>query len=628
MPWTVESASRDEPTHLAAVNIFPAQYQPFAGYPTRVTALDQGSLAIPINLNIRHMEDSRGPLLEFELDRTLFSGSEAERFMQHYQRLLASCLNDPDQLISRSALLSAAERVELDSFHTPPLEYDRPTSIPAVFEAIAAETPTATAVYSDDGHLDFGALNRRANQLAHHLLEAGISQGDAIGIHLNRSPDLMIAILAVFKARGVYVPLAAQLPKQRAAFILRDAKISWVISRSPVQPWPGFKGQIFKINEIGERLNRTPTKNPGRNVDPQALAYIIYTSGSTGQPKGVAVSHGAVLNFLLWAETYLDAGTRMMFKASISFDVSIHEMFSALLQGGAVVIASELQAGGKVQIELINRYQVTHMAGAASVLRLLIETGEFASCTSLRRIFVGSEVVPPALVADVFELLNDVEVVNAYGPTETAIGAILGICTRSKNARIVPIGQPIPNIQVRLLDRHLQSVARGVPGQLFISGPGLGQGYLNRPGETAASFLPDPYAQSAGTRMYATGDRARYRTDGQLEFLGRSDYQIQLRGYRIELGEIEAQLGTHPEIERAVVRIDAGQSMLNAYIAVRSQAGLELRELRDQLAAQLPGYKIPAHFYLLDRLPQLTNGKTDRRALGRGAYVGKLITGE
>ena len=413
-------------------------------------------------------------------------------------------------------------------------------------------------------------------------------------------------------------------------FILSDSGPRVVITHNATRSaLPGHSHVVIDLESARDEIARQPDHPPAVDLTSENLAYILYTSGSTGEPKGVMVPHRGVCNRLLQGQVQfpLTAADRVLHKAPISFDVSVTEIFSPLLVGAQVILSKPGGEGdGASLVETINRYQVTIALFPSSMLLHMLNTYDLGACQSLRRLHCGAEVVPPVLVEKVFKQL-DIELINSYGPTETSIGAAFWACERDVAYSFVPIGYPLRNTRVYILDSHLTPVPVGVMGELYIAGVGVTWGYLGLPGLTGGNFLPDPFSKGPGRRMYRTGDLARYRSDGALEFKGRVDLQVKVRGYRIELEEVERVLLSHPAIAEGLVLVEGGLdngNRLLAYLSLHPESTLYREELLAHLRKKLPDYMIPFRFFTLPNLPRLGNGKLNRRDLGDQALLAAL----
>ncbi len=568
----------------------------------------------------------------FEYATDLFEQSTIERLASHFRVLLEAIVADSDVRLSELPLLPESERRQLlEKWNDTAAEYPKNKCLHELFAEQAAKTPNAVALVCEDSDMTYGELDRRSNHLALHLRRIGVKSETVVGLYLDRSFAMVISMLAVLKSGGVYLPLEPSSPPERIDFMLNDANADYIIT---CQTRRGEIGSSKSAVLVMADTESKPVLDDGGeagiqpSIHSDRLAYIVYTSGSTGQPKGVMVSHRALMNFLFWREDVfaLDPTEKLFFKASFSSDFAIPELFWPLFKGASVVIATrEDHADPVAMIETIKRHGITRVEVMPSLLSTILEVTAFKDCASVRTIICGGEVLPKALVSRCSSV-SKAEIINVYGPTEATVETTYW--HYDSNVGTIPIGRPIANVQLYVLDDDHHLVPIGVPGELYIGGVGLARGYLNRPGLTAERFIPSPFG--GGERLYRTGDSVRYLPDSSLEFLGRLDHQVKVRGYRIELGEVEKALQEHVQIRQAVVvaRGEGVDRQLVAYI-VGDGASPEASVLRAHLKQSLPDYMLPSAFVPLEALPLTPNGKIDRRALPapegdavlRGEYV-------
>ncbi|MCC5611281.1 amino acid adenylation domain-containing protein [Nostoc sp. CHAB 5834] len=500
---------------------------------------------------------------------------------------------------------------------------DHNLCIHQIFEMQVERSPQAIAVVLEDIQLTYQQLNKRANQLAHYLRTLGVGPEVLVGICLERSLEMIVGILAILKAGGAYVPLDPAYPPERLAFILSDTQASVLLTQEKlVKNLPPHQAQVVCLDSNWQGNTQNNQENPVNQTTADNLIYVIYTSGSTGQPKGVMIPHRGICNQLYWRQTTfrLTPADKVLLTISFSFDPSVWQIFWPLCFGGQLILA---RPGGHQDtaylVKVITEQQITVLALVPSILRVLLEEKGIENCRFLRHITCGGEALPSELIEHFFAQLNlDNVFHNCYGPTEASIDATFWTCQRGINYTIAPIGRPITNAEIYILDENLQPVPVGESGELHIGGIGLARGYLNRPELTTEKFIFHPFSSEVGTRLYKTGDLARFLPDGNIEFLGRIDYQVKIRGFRIELGEIEAILGQHPALTQTLViaREDVpGDKQLVAYIVANPEQIPSQVELRRFLQGRLPEYMVPASFVFLDTLPLNPNGKIDRRAL-------------
>ncbi len=562
--------------------------------------------------------------LEYSTD--LFDDTTIKRIVGHYEVLLQSVAADCGQQLDDLALLTADEEryllVELNDTSEP---YPFDNFVQQRFEAQAARTPEAVAVVFQDQQLSYRELNRRANQLAHFLRGAGVGPESLVGILMERSPEMVVGLLGVLKAGGAYVPLDPSYPQERLDYVTCDARLSIVLTHERLRGL-STATSVLAIDSDWPTIETHPSENPAPSVTGDNLAYVIYTSGSTGVPKGVMISHRAICNHMIWwvNQFGIDEHETIVQKTPFFFDASVSEFFAPLLTGGRLVLA---EPGGHRDtgylVALMARENVTTLQLVPSLLRALLEEPGLPQVSSLKRVICAGEVLPFEL-QNKFHSLSTARLYNLYGPTEAAIDVTSWDCALKVQRETVPIGRPIANTRVYVLDSRLEPVPFGASDELYLGGDGLARGYLNRPELTAERFIPDPWSNEPGARLYKTGDLVRYLPENALEFLGRSDNQVKIRGFRIELGEIESVLRQAGGLRDVLVvaREDNGEGKYLVAYVVREPSGvIETEQLRNQLQEQLPAYMVPAHFVFLDEFPLTTNGKVDRQALPAPASV-------
>ncbi|MBD0675388.1 non-ribosomal peptide synthetase [Streptomyces sp. CBMA156] len=561
---------------------------------------------------------------ELEYATALFDRATIERTIGHYLRLLAGIAAEPGRPVGRLDLLPAAERELLASWGGSGRSYPAEETLPEVFRQWAERTPDALAATCDGVSLTYAELNAGANRLAHRLRALGAGPETLVGVRCDRGLDLVVALLGVLKSGAGYLPLDPGQPADRLAYILADAGVTALVTdRSTGEETV----TTLLLDETGEDW---PDTDPAPRADPGNTAYVIYTSGSTGAPKGVPVTHANVLRLLRSCQEDFGFGPGDVWTLfhSYAFDFSVWELWGALLNGGrAVVVPFALSRSPQDFLDLLVTERVTVLNQTPSAFRGLQEAVALAGLApealSLRTVVFGGEALDVAELAPWFDRFGDRRpvLVNMYGITETTVHVTYRPVRAEDTggARRSPIGRPLGDLRLHLLDADLNPVPIGVRGQLHVSGPGLARGYLHRPALTAERFLPDPYATTPGARMYRTGDLARYGADGELEFVGRADGQLKIRGHRIEPGEIEAAIGALPGVDTSLViahrRPDEREARLVAYVVPGAGRTLDVAELRAALGRTLPGYMVPAILVPLDAFPMTANGKIDRRAL-------------
>jgi amino acid adenylation domain-containing protein len=496
------------------------------------------------------------------------------------------------------------------------------------------KTPDAVALVFEGTSLTYAELNQHANQLAHYLQSLGVGPEVIVGVAMERSLEMVIAVYGILKAGGAYVPLEPTLPAERLAFMLEDTQAPIVLTQAAVRPTlPQTGARVICLDNDWADVATCPTSTPACPATPTTLAYVIYTSGSTGNPKGVMNEHGGVLNRLLWGqEKYpLIAADCHVQKTPFGFDVSVPELFWPLMVGARLVIARpEGHKDAAYLAQLIAQERVTTIHFVPSMLQQFVELEPALGFSTLKRVFCSGEALPLDLQDRFFEKF-DVELHNLYGPTEAAVEVSYWPCRKDSALRSVPIGRPIANTQLYILDKKMRPVPVGVAGELHIGGVNVARGYLNRPELTAEKFIPDPFTDRSGARLYKTGDLARFLPDGNIEYLGRLDFQVKIRGFRIEPGEIETILGQHEAVRESVVTVREdvpGDKRLVAYLTTAAVQPPTVTELRQYLKQKLPDYMIPTAFVCLEALPLTASGKTNRQALPAPDSIRPTLAGD
>ncbi|KST62690.1 non-ribosomal peptide synthetase [Mastigocoleus testarum] len=630
------------------------------------------------DLSLSLLESQENFLASIHYNSTLFDEDCINRAVEHLQVLFESIIETPQKSISQLEILTKKEQNKLlINWNNTAKNYDLSRCLHQLFEYQVKRNPNSNAITFGEETLTYQELNNKANQLAHYLQTLGVKVEVLVGICIERSLEMVIGLLGILKAGGAYVPLDPEYPSQRLADILEDSQVSVLLTQEKLlKQLPKNqthtqelsttpeKDKDLKLHlspeivcldsEWEEKISTQETSNPINDISPENLAYVIYTSGSTGKPKGAMNTHRGICNRLLWMQEayHLDSTDRVLQKTPFSFDVSVWEFFWTLLNGAELIVA---KPGGhrdnNYLRDLIIKSQITTLHFVPSMLQVFLDTGGLEKCKSLRRVICSGEALPLDLQTRFFQLL-ECELHNLYGPTEAAIDVTFWQCQRHNNNQLtsVPIGRPIANTQIYILDSQMQPVPTGVTGEIYIGGFGVGRGYLNLPELTTQRFIPDPFYKSKQIappdlltpipspnmtlsrhaiaalpadpltpvpNLYKTGDLGRYLADGNIEYIGRADYQVKIRGFRIELGEIENALSAHPQVREAVVitRSDKqGDKQLVAYITVDGEQPTP-DIFREFLKQNLPDYMVPAAFVILEALPLTPSGKVNRRGL-------------
>jgi amino acid adenylation domain-containing protein len=572
--------------------------------------------------------DSRpeGIVGRFVYNTDLFEAATISRMIEHFKTLLAGIVANPIARVLELPLLSEAERYQLlVEWNNTTKEYPQDKCIHQLFEEQVERSPDTIAVVFEGEQLTYRELNQRANCLAHHLKTLSVGPEVLVGICVERSSEMVVGLLGILKAGGAYVPLDPTYPTDRLSYMLEDSGVQVLLTLAQlVKSLPKHQARVVCLDTNWEQIAIESDSNPVNGVTRDNLAYVIYTSGSTGKPKGVQIFHRAVVNFLISMRLAPELTEQdvLLCVTTLSFDIAALELFLPMIVGARVVMVSrEVASDGQQLSETLTKSGATVMQATPASWRLLLEAGWQGN--KQLKILCGGEPMTRDLANQL--QARTASLWNMYGPTETTIWSTVYEVESGKGA--VPIGRPIANTQIYLLDQHLQPVPIGVPGELYIGGDGLARGYLNRPDLTREKFIPNPFSNEPGSRLYKTGDKARYLPDGNIEFKGRIDNQVKIRGFRIELGEIEAVLTQHPEVDQAVVVVhenQPGNQRLVAYIVPTERLNsIEdlTHKIKTALRQQLPEYMVPATLMILSALPLTPNGKVDRRALPPPAPV-------
>ena len=620
--------------------------------------LESNSNTAKFDLSLSMQETSSGltGVLEYSLD--LFKLETIERIAGHFETLLAAIIDEPEQKISELSILTASEKQLLEDWNQTAIEYPRDKSVHQLFEEQVRQTPDNIALVYQNLEITYNQLNIKVNQLAHHLQSLGVKPETPVGIYLQRSPEAIISILAILKAGGIYVPLDPAYPQERLSFMLEDAGVSVLITDSKTSqtspPTPLlvkergdetspqtsffneredkslisppllnrsrgdkaqlYRGEVINIDTDWEIINQNNCENPINLTTPENLAYLMYTSGSTGIPKGVCTTHRGIIR-LVKSSNYvnLSAEEIILQAAPISFDASTFEIWGALLNGGKLVLLPTQKPSLQELGEVLDKYDISTLWLTAGLFHLMVDE-QIHSLQGVRQLLAGGDVISPIHAQKLQQIHPNCQLINGYGPTEsTTFACCYRVPPNHPIDKSIPIGYPVSNTQVYILDNHLQPVPIGVPGELYIGGDGLARGYLNRPELTAEKFIPNPF--SSPPVLYKTGDKVRYLSNGTIEYLGRLDNQVKIRGFRVELGEVETALSQHPQILEAVVIVQNQENIQRLIAYYVSNEEIINADLRTFLSDKLPEYLIPSIFIPIPELPLTVNGKVNRSAL-------------
>ncbi|MES2249456.1 MAG: amino acid adenylation domain-containing protein [Pseudomonadota bacterium] len=603
--------------------------RPLRGWPRlAVRRIDLEERTAPFELTLETIEREDGSIrAAFRYAAELFEPATIARLAGHYHRVLATLATDPRQPLGALALLDEVEHAQLAAWGVNMRSHGDVEPIHRLFERQAAAQPDATALAFGEQVLSYGELNARANRLAHHLLARGVKPETLVGIAVERSADTVVGLLAILKAGAAYLPLDPDYPRDRLAGMIEDSGTALVLTQQAVRekiPAPECV-TVLELDTLD--LSAEPARNPDIEVALENLAYVIYTSGSTGRPKGAQLCHRNVTRLLAATDAWFGFGPDDVWTLfhSYAFDFSVWEIFGALCTGGKLVVVPYwVSRSPEDFLALLGRERVTVLNQTPSAFGQLTRLPGLAEAgLALRCVIFGGEALEPETLRSWMDRFGDAQprLINMYGITETTVHVTYRpITRRDLDGGRSPIGVPIPDLGLRVLDGELNAAPIGVPGELYVAGEGLARGYLGRPGLSAERFIADPFDTQGGGRLYRTGDLARWSEKGQLEYLGRIDHQVKVRGFRIELGEIEAQLLAHPQVGEAVVLTQqaAGGARLAAYVsllAVQEAPEVDAQALREWLGRTLPEYMVPSLLMKLPALPLNANGKIDRKAL-------------
>ena len=590
----------------------------------------------PISLTVN--DGDEGFLLTAQTDRSI----DPRRILGYVSAAMKSLLEALEEApqtpaLSLSILPERERHLVIGRFNATRVMYPQEKLVHELIEEQVERTPDAVAVVYEGQTLTYAELNGRANQLARYLREKGVRPDQRLGICVERGPEMVVALLGILKAGGAYVPLDPSYPPERLNHMLRDASPTVLLTQERLKgKLRGASAEVVALDEDWLKISQQPSRNLDKNslgLHSHHLAYLIYTSGSTGQPKGAMNEHGGVVNRLQWMQDQYRLGPedRVLQKTPFSFDVSVWEFFWTLMSGARLIVARpEGHKDAGYLRKVIEETGVTTLHFVPSMLRSFLDQCRAGECPSVRHVVCSGEELSASLQRKCFECLPQAQLSNLYGPTEAAVDVTAWECRADDQSPCVPIGRPIANMQIYVLDSSKQLVPVGVAGEIYIGGVGVGRGYLNRPELTAERFLADPFSAEPNARIYKTGDLGRWRSDASIEYLGRNDLQVKIRGFRIELGEIEAQLAKHPDVKETVVlaREDVpGDKRLVAYVIPRDPSSADAvsgEALRAYLKPVLPEYMVPSVFVTVESFPLSPNGKLDRRALPApeiGAYA-------
>jgi amino acid adenylation domain-containing protein len=585
------------------------------------------TVAAQFDLTVAMAEMADGMQCSIEYCTDLFEASTIHRWIEQYQVLLGGIVADPEQSIAALPLLSAVERrLLVDEWNQTTVIYQQEKSLMDLIEEQAQRTPNAIAVSSEEGKLTYAELNAQANQIARYLCRLGIGPESPVGICMERSLEMVKGLLGILKAGGVYVPLDPGYPLERLLAIVADSKAPvTLVQEKWVKELPPGSGTLVKVDTDWPRIQQEAQGNLHIRPDQGSLAYVIYTSGSTGGPKGAMNTHGGILNRMLWMQESfgLKEDDRVLQKTPICFDISLWEFLWPLMVGAELVIA---KPGGHLDPEyvagIIEEKKITTLHFVPSALRAFLESTGEKKCSDVRRVICSGEVLSQDLQSAFFTRFQS-KLYNLYGPAEAAVDVTSWVCEPNRAGRSVPIGKPIANTQLYVLDEWMEPSPIGIPGELYIGGSGLARGYLSQVELSAQRFIPNPFSIGPGERLYRTGDLARYLPDGNLEFLGRIDNQVKISGHRVEPGEVEEIILGHPAVQQVIVAVDDEKNIkrLVAYIVPRAGQAINAFDLKRHVRQKLPEPMVPATIVEIKEFPLTASGKIDRKRLPKSESI-------
>lgn len=603
----------------------PKEALQFSGLTLNRFNIDKVTSKFDLHLSVRETPDGLRVWAEYSTE--LFDAHTIDRMLEHYVVLLGGIGEHPDQPVSRLPMRTEAERHQVEEWNQTRVD-SPPVCVHTLFEQQVRRTPDAPALDFEGRRLSYQELNSRANQVAHCLRARGIGPGDPVGLYLERSPELVIGLLGILKAGGAYVPLDPSYPTDRLNSVLRDSAAPLVLTQGSLVPsLAGYEGERLLLESKESLLEEQPDADPAVEVSPMDLAYVMYTSGSTGKPKGVAMPHAALANLLNWQQAHWSGApaARTLQYTSISFDVSFQEILATLQAGGMLaLVADTVRRDSEALLDLLDTARIERLFLPYVALSYLAQTANQVGRypRHLREIITAGEQLH--ITPDLARFMGKLDACvlnNQYGPTESHVVSAYPLTgPAAVYPALPPIGRPVWNTRLYILDPARNQTPVGVVGELYIGGVQVGRGYLNRPDLTAERFVPDPFGGEAGARLYRTGDLCRYLPDGNIEYLGRQDHQVKIRGHRVEVGEIEAVLAECSDVADVAVIAQteaSGDKRLVAHVVPRGAAGELERELRRFLSDRLPQYMIPSCFVFQIALPMTPNGKVDRLQLSR-----------
>lgn len=580
-----------------------------------------------IRLHVHDFDNTGDLQLYFDLNKGVFNKKERELVPKHFLSILDFCIEHPEKELSRASLITKEELKKIESWNDTTIVYPENKHLLTKFSQQVLKTPNRTALIFNNSQLSYKDLDLLSNQVAHFLLQKGITTNKMVALSMERSLEMMICIYGILKAGAAYVPIDTSIPEERLRYILQDTRSPILLyNHTSINPASHSITQCYSFDNIEKELNSQNTSQPYINTQKQDLAYVIYTSGSTGNPKGVLCHHEGICNRLNWMdqEHTITTGDVLLQKTPITFDVSLVELFWPLQKGATLIIEKpEEHKNPEGLRDTIKKYNVNLIHFVPSMLNAFMQTQGIKDCVSLKKIFCSGEVLPASLVHKVHAQL-DVALYNLYGPTEASLEVTSWLCSRDKSITDIPIGHAVANTKLYILDKHTNQIPIGIPGELYIGGIQVAHGYLNKKDLTQEHFIKNHFDPKPENTLYKTGDLVRYRDDGTIQYLGRLDNQIKLRGQRIELGEIETTLERITTITKAIVNVDEQENLIAYYTGKKTSQS----QMSTFLNGHLPHYMIPTGYYHIGKFDFLSSGKIDRKNLLKKYHSEKKNTSE
>lgn len=566
-----------------------------------------------IRLHVHDFDNTGTIKLYFDLNTQIFNKEERSLVPQHFLSVLDFCTDHPEESLSSASIITATELQKIKGWNDTNVSYPIDENLLSQFNAQVLKTPEQIALVFNDSKLTYQELDRISNKVAHFLINKGIGSNDIVTVSMERSLEMIIYIYGILKAGGAYLPVDPSIPSERLLFIVNDAQSKILLHNyNGIDPAILNMTRCLHTDHITKEISSFNSYLPEISTSPEDLAYVIYTSGSTGKPKGVLCHHKGICNRLNWMNDDHPLSSRdvLIQKTPITFDVSLWELFWPLQRGATLVIENpEGHKDPEALLNTIKKNKVNIIHFVPSMLSIFLQTEGIKECTSLKKIFCSGEALPASLVNKTYDIL-DIQLYNLYGPTEASVEVTSWLCDSNKKDQNIPIGHPVSNTKLYILDECMNQTPIGIPGELYIGGVQLAHGYLNRNTLTETHFIKNPFSNNSDDKLYKTGDLTRYRSDGAIEYLGRIDHQIKLKGIRIELGEIEKNIEEFSGVSQAVVIVNS-----NNLIAYYTGKDVEINGLKSFLEQQLPAHMIPYKFNKLERFEYLSSGKVDRKSL-------------